>query len=274
MSSFEQILENVKRSANGWTAEITEDWAQGRAVYGGMAAALAARAMRLAVGPDYPLRSLLVSFAGPVAPGQVNLSAEVLRNGSSVANLEARLVQEGKTRCVALGSYGLERPSEINLADLRRPDLPGPEGLESVPYIHGVMPRFMQHFDVRWALGAPPLSGADSNEIGGWFRFAETVPTPGEEWWVALADVWPTPLLSMIKGPAIFSSLTWGLDFSGFDSAQPLDGWWAYRATAESAAGGYGQCRAEIWSPAGGLVMHSRQTVVLFSNGQKPIQTD
>ena len=267
MSSFEQILESIEPVENGWTAGIPEDWVQGRAVYGGLAAALAARAMRLAVGPDYPLRSMLVSFAGPVAPGPVRLGAEVLRKGSSVANLEARLVQDGKTRCVALGSYGLERPAEISLSDPRRPDLPGPEGIESVPYIEGIMPRFMQHFQMRWALGAPPLSGAETNELGGWFRFSEPPARLGEEWWVALADAWPTPLLSMIKGPAIFSSLTWNLDFAGFDPAQPTDGWWAYRATAESAAGGYGHCRAEIWSPSGDLVMHSRQTVVLFSNG-------
>lgn len=267
MSSFERILESLIPLKNGWTCEITDDWAQGRAVYGGMAAALAVKAMRLAVGPGYPLRSLLVSFAGPVAPGLVSLTAEVLRSGSSVANLEARLVQEGKTRCAVLGSYGLERPAEISLADQRTPDMPGPEGLESLPYIEGIMPRFMQHFEVRLALGAPPLSGVNTTEIGGWFRFVESAQNPGEEWWVALADAWPTPLLSMIKGPAIFSSLAWSLDFATYDPAQPTDGWWGYRATAESAAGGYGQCRAEIWSPAGDLVMHSRQTVVLFSNG-------
>lgn len=266
MSSFEHILEQISPAEGGWTTEISEDWAQGRAVYGGVVAALAARAMRLAVDADYPLRSLLVSFAGPVAPGAVSLRAEVLRQGSSVANLDGRVVQDGKTRCAALGSYGLERPAELSLIDKRRPDMPGPDGLDNVPYMEGLVPKFFQHFEFRWAVGSPPLSGADTNEIGGWFRFTECPAELGEEWWVALADAWPTPLLSMIRGKGIFSSLAWSLDFTGFDPKQPVGGWWAYRATAESAAGGYGQCRAEIWSPAGDLVMHSRQTVALFSH--------
>ena len=48
---------------------IPAEWAQGRASFGGLVAALQYEALRAQVPADRPLRALAITFVGPVAPG-------------------------------------------------------------------------------------------------------------------------------------------------------------------------------------------------------------
>ena len=66
------------------------------------------RALRPYVQPERWLRSLLVSFVGPVDVGEVAMTVETLRSGRAVTHLQARLVQEGTVCCAVLGSFGAD----------------------------------------------------------------------------------------------------------------------------------------------------------------------
>src|SRR5699024_7353150 len=68
---------------------IPAGWTQGRACFGGLIAAIMYRRLQALV-PDRPPRSLFVSFVGPVAAGDIELNAEVLRTGGSVTQAECR----------------------------------------------------------------------------------------------------------------------------------------------------------------------------------------
>ena len=53
MASFESVITGLTAKGDGWLATPTDDWLQGRTLYGGLSAALALRACELAV-PGLP----------------------------------------------------------------------------------------------------------------------------------------------------------------------------------------------------------------------------
>ena len=130
---------------------------QGRAGYGGLVGALALTSMRKHVPPARKVRSLLVSFVGPVGPGDFSIHARVLRSGKAVTHVEAKVVQREAVRCVVMGSFGGDRDSAIRIDPAPRPEMAGPAEALELPYIDGLTPAFTRHFAYRWALGELPL---------------------------------------------------------------------------------------------------------------------
>ena len=63
---FYDLLEAVRAQPS--TLSIPAEWAQGRASFGGLVVALQYEAMRAKVPLDRPLRSLAITFVGPVEP--------------------------------------------------------------------------------------------------------------------------------------------------------------------------------------------------------------
>jgi len=265
-TSFQEILDRVKGLADTVTLQLPEDWMQGRAGFGGLVGALALKAMRGHVPDSRKVRSLMISFVAPVGPDDFSIQLSVLRSSKSVTHVRAEVVQEGSIRCVVLGSFGEDRDSVIRFPPPSRLDMPGPEGIEDLPYIEGLTPAFTRHLVYRWAWGDLPFSGSDRGEIGGWFCFREAADCLSEEWLVALADAWPTPALSMLSAPAAASSLSWEMGFVHMDRpACSLDDWWSYHAVVDSAENGYIHERASIWDAEGNLAAFSRQTAVVFA---------
>ena len=92
---------------------IPAEWAQGRATFGGLVAALQYEALRAKVPADRPLRSLAITFVGPVAPDvAASYEVEVLREGKAVSQLLGRVVQNGEVATLVQASFGAARESE------------------------------------------------------------------------------------------------------------------------------------------------------------------
>lgn len=290
---FDEILDRVAVEAGRAAFEIPDGWGQGRATLGALVAALSLRAMRsVAAGGEAqdgieprPPRSLLCSFTAPVEPGGVAIEVARLRRGGSVTHAEARVLQGGEVACVVLASFGAGRDSTLAVDSQPRPDAPGPDGLDELPFLPGVTPEFTRQVAYRWALGAPVFSGRGRREMGGWCRLRDGRGAATEERLLALVDAWPAAVLSRIDRPAPASSLTWAIEF-----VQPIaapapslagetadeagmrgvavsttDDWWFYRSQTESSAGGYAHESAALWDPAGRLVAVSRQVVAVFA---------
>lgn len=246
------------------TVTPTADWGQGRAIYGGLVGAYLLRALQGVVGADRPLRSLMISFVGPLAPEPAALTAKVLRAGSSVTQAEARIGNGENTAAVALASFGAARDSDINVASPARPDAPDPDSVKPFPYIEGAMPRFLQHVDMRWTSGNPPMVGAKEPDFAGWCRFRNTAQPFDDAWLVGLLDAWPPSVLPMDTAFHPSSSLTWAIDMvNPATGADPAD-WWFYDVSTQGAADGFVQADARLWLPDGRLAAVSRQTVVVF----------
>ena len=83
---------------------IAKGWSQGRGVYGGVLLAQVARAAQqrlrdvsdAAEPPTRRLRSINMSFLAPVSPGEVLLTASILRSGSAVSHVRVELHQGGE----------------------------------------------------------------------------------------------------------------------------------------------------------------------------------
>src|SRR5580700_214340 len=92
--------------AAGFSAEVGEDWYQGRAIFGGIVGALGSEAMRRLVPADRPLRGLDVTFVGPLVAGTVQLQSEILRVGRAVTTAQARVISRDQVAATLTGLYG------------------------------------------------------------------------------------------------------------------------------------------------------------------------
>ncbi|MFC6339568.1 thioesterase family protein [Pseudomonas sp. CCM 7891] len=263
---FSDLLDAAR--SNPLNVTIPADWAQGRATFGGLVAALQYEALRARVPADRPLRSLAITFVGPVAPDvPARYEVQVLREGKAVSQLLGRVVQNGEVMTLMQASFGASRPSEINVVAEPAPTFKHWDECQELPYIKGVTPEFMGHLAMRWSVGGLPFTANKSREMGGWVRLRGDVKEEPltEAYILALVDAWPPALLPHLSKPAPGSTLTWTIEF-----VQPLQDlttldWCQYHVQIEHARDGYGHAAAALWSPHGQLIALSRQTVVVFA---------
>jgi acyl-CoA thioesterase len=260
--NFDDVLAAGKA---GTELMFTPDWAQGRATFGGIIAALVFDKMEKVVAPGRAMRSMQVSFVGPVTPDvPVEIEADILREGKAVSQVQGRIVQEGEVKLVCLASFGGDRESVVAVSPLPAPDAAPVSECQGLPYIKGMTPEFTQHIDMRWAFGAFPFSGRGGRDMGGWMQFRETPAEITDAHIVALVDAWPPAVLPHLKGPVPASSLNWALDIMRPRLAIKPGDWLLYRASIDQAGSGYGHTQAGIWTEKGELVALSRQTVTVF----------
>lgn len=264
MASLATLLRQAEPTADAVTLELTPDWMQGRTAFGGWQSALALKAMRQQVDAALPLRSLQSNFIAPVPPGPVRARAELLRRGKSAAQVEARIEVCGAVAFTALGIFGEPRASAVRLAPRARHDLPPPELLPDQPYLPGVSPAFLGHFDMRWARGAAPFSAAADGDACLYLRFRDQ-SAKDEFDLVALADAVPPSAYAMFPQPAPVSSMNWTVEVIRPPQPEDAQGWWLFDASTTAAGEGYCWESVSIWSPGGELAAMSRQCVALFA---------
>jgi acyl-CoA thioesterase len=254
-------LDEMLDGAAAGETTIGPGWSQGRATYGGLVGGmLVARAAALA--GERPLRAASVSFIGPVEPGPLRAEGTVLRVGRAVTQVETRLVQAGQPRAALFASFGDDRASAIDVKRDDRPPVPAPEALTRLAPLPGITPEFLDRFDMRFAAGAPPFSGAARPDFGGWVRFAEPPSTFGDRELTVLADAWPPAVAPLLAQPVPASSLSWTLQLTP-GHATPA-AYWQYDVTTHVASGGYAISTARLWDQDGRLRAISHQTVAVF----------
>ena len=263
---FSELLAAVRQQP--LDVSIPADWGQGRASFGGLIAALQYEAMRAQVPEGRPVRSLAITFVGPVEPDvPVSFEVEILREGKAVSQVLGRAVQKGQVVTLMQGSFGASRASEVAVEAHAAPEMKHWDACQPLPYIKGVTPEFMRHLDMRWCVGGLPFTGVKSREMGGWVQFRGDVKDEpvNESHILALVDAWPPALLPYLSKPAAGSTLTWTIEFvQPLRQLSTLD-WCKYLADIEYAVDGYGHAAAKLWSAEGELIAMSRQTVTIFA---------
>jgi len=264
--NFTELLDAVRANAESVTVPPT--WAQGRAAFGGLMAAMVYEAMRLKLTDDRPVRSLAISFVAPAAADvPIRFEVDVLRESKAVTTLLGRAVQEGQVVTLVQGNFGAGRPSVVDIpAQPAFAMNPLEQAAPELPYIKGVTPEFMRHVALRWAVGGLPFSGNDSRQMGGWVRLRDIADEAlNVSHLLALVDAWPPSLLPHLKQPAAGSTLTWTIEFiQPTPTLSTLD-WCRYCVETEYARDGYGHAAAALWSAEGELLALSRQTVTVFA---------
>ncbi|MET1077334.1 MAG: thioesterase family protein [Pseudomonas sp.] len=265
MSFFELM------QAAGSTSEVTvpASWGQGRAGFGGLAAALVYQAMQAKVPAGRPVRSLAITFVGPMLVDvPLSVEVEVLREGKAVSQVLGRAVQQGQVVTLVQGSFGAPRLSNVRVPALPAPALKALEDCAELPYMQGVTPEFTRHLAMRWAEGGMPFTANPAREMAGWVRLraqADEAARPVDEaHLLALVDAWPPAVLAHLREPAPGSSLTWTIEFVQPTPMLTTLDWCQYRAQIEHACDGYGHIASALWTADGQLLAISRQTVTVF----------
>lgn len=268
--ALEQMLQ---AAAAGDQVTIETGWAQGRATYGGVVAALMLAAvkgeLRRTATADQrrqPLRSVTTSFVAPAAPEvPTAIRARVLRRGSSATQCEVVMEQQEQVVAAALASFGAHRESAVIVESRGLPaELGSPDDAEALPYVEGLMPEFFQHMRLKPVSGELPFSGAAGSHMAGWMTLAEAPDSFSEEHLLAVADAWPPAVLQMLSEPAPASTLTWTVELLAELDDLPGDTMWGYRVETDASRDGYAHTCAHLWQPDGTLTAISRQTVSVF----------
>ena len=260
MTPLSDLMRNGVIRDGRVAVEVGADWMQGRSVFGGVQAAIAVRAMRTLVPADVPLRTLQFTFIEPVGEGPVEAHAAVLRRGKSTIHVEARLGAPGQSLAIAIGVFGTARESIV------RHDMPRSTALPArakLPYIPGVVPSFLQHFDTSLLAGAGPFAAQRVERVV-YDVSLRDAGAASESHLLAFADFVPPVALSWLPRPVPGASLTWMLELLDADFAtQPLDHW-RIDATMVAARDGYTSQTTTIHAPDGRAIALTRQSMLVF----------
>ena len=245
---------------------INPGWAQGRAVFGGLGAAVALTGMESLVDPTCentaPLRSLMTNFVAPMPEALVTADARILRRGRAVTQTSVD-VRAGEQIVVhASAAFGVGRETVTVSPEAAF----SPELRDSVPAMDAgalKLPGFLKRFDIHWTGGGIPRSGSQDRRTGMWVRHKDNMEAFPTAKIVALADIPPPVMLSHYTKPVMASSLSWSLEF--IRPANEIKSDWFYLDyTLEAAADGYSQQNGQIFTEDGVLVALSRQCMVYF----------
>ena len=261
MKFDESLRQAWTRDGDDWTFDIPEGWGQGRAVFGGVPAAIGAALARGVVPENRMLRTMSLQLLRPTSPGPVRGSCELLREGKSVSFVRVTLTQEAGVTMIANFTFTMPREEAMRVEAAPRFEGPAVETLLDAPYIPGFMPEFLQHLQMRWASGGAPFSASKEAHFTGYFRFR--VPTGGAEGLLALLDVWPSPSLSLLKKPTPASTVTWTAHILELPS--DFGGWFAFEYETVAGAHGMHTSLGRRHGPDGRLLGWTEQTVAVFA---------
>ncbi|HBN89768.1 MAG TPA: hypothetical protein DD408_11470, partial [Rheinheimera sp.] len=145
---FDQVMQQFATGKpDTFDITVPEQWGQGRAVFGGLAAALAIAHLLPVIPQGMPLRSVSVSFVAPLNAGAAVVKRRILRQGKSVIQATAEIEQDGQVALVLLASFGAARDSAYSLTANTAPQWQQ-DNVLSLPK-HGPAPEFTRHFDYR-----------------------------------------------------------------------------------------------------------------------------
>ncbi len=261
-NSFDEFLSIAQHGAN---IVVPSSWSNGRTVFGGLTAALLNQAMCSELHDEYLLRVQNTQFIGPVLldePFEIDVTH--LRDGKNVTQLQAKIIQGDQIAVLANVAYGKERESKINVAEpkVELPELP--KKPTWIPQIPKVTPKVLKYFDCKFEEGGAPFTGKKNTTYSGWMRFSELPGQLTDAHIIALIDIWPPPVLQILRWPAPSSSLCWNVEFIHPHPIISGTQWLAFRCITRQAAGGYAHTEASIYTQSGQLIAISRQTVTVF----------
>lgn len=261
MTEFSTLISDMAREGDEWTSNPSEDWRQGRTLFGGLSAALCYAACEAFVSDLPPLRSAQIAYIGPSA-GEATLRPSILRRGKSVTFMACDLIADGATATRALFCFGADRDSAYAKPAAPAPHVPRPVDCE--PLFKGQAPTFAQHLDQRVAGGYRPVTGAPDGDLLVWVKHRDPTPLQSMVSLVALGDALPPASLPRLRAPAAISTMTWQFDLidpARFDASRYV----LLRSTDDALGQGYSGQVMSMWDEEGHAILTARQSVAVFA---------
>lgn len=261
ISSMQEIMESFTGTA-GDSVQIPTGWSQGRAVYGGLIAAIAADAMANQLASPRPIRSFLGNFVAPAPEGDLAIKSEILREGRAVVQTRADILAGDQVCFAGSAAFGDDRPGVEVIPD-KAAHMPARDSVPSMQKGVRPLPGFLDNFDIRWTGGGIPMSGSMDRHTSMWVRHRSDMDAFPIAKIISIADMPPPIILSHYDRPARASTMSWSIEF--IVPPEQVQGDWFYLDfTLDAAAGGYSQQSGSIYSESGALVALSRQCMVYF----------
>ncbi len=259
-ASFKAMLDDL--AAKRSSIDIQEGWAQGRALYGGLVAAVAAEAMAMNVSPRRPIRSLLGNFVAPAPVGTLGVKTETLREGRAVVQTRTDIMAGDQVCFAATAAFGDDRPA-TNVAHEFPFNAPERTSVPAMASVGRPLPGFLDRFEVHWTGGGIPMSNSKDRKTSMWARHACDMSDYPIAKIVGIADIPPPVMMSHFDRQIMGSSMSWSLEFI-VPPEQVESDWFYLDYTLEAASGGYSQQSGLIFAEDGTLVALSRQCMVYF----------
>lgn len=259
---FSDILDTLADDGEALRCAVPESWAQGRTAYGGLTAALCARAAGRRFADLPPMRSAQIAFVGPLA-GEVTIRARLLRRGRSTGFLAADATTGEGMAARCLFVHGEPRRSAHTLQRLPMPDVPGFARLADMT-LTPFHPAFTAQFQSRIARGGLPFSGTGEAQSFWWARHRDEAARGTAIGLLCLADLTPPAIAPTMAGLAPVSSVTWQFDVLT-DDLSTEEGWYLLMTSAEAASDGWSGQAMAVWSSDGRPVGAGRQSVAVFA---------
>jgi acyl-CoA thioesterase len=259
-ATFSDVLASLGQDGDRFHVEPSEDWRQGRMLFGGLSACLAVRSAQRAFPQLPPLRSAQFAFIGPVT-GALFLTPTLLRAGKSTTFIQVEGKTETSTALSATLVFGAARRSSQSYSALPMPDAAPPgalPGLIREPFA----PTFSYQFETQIADGAPAVSGAAKPEFLAWLRHRDRSAPDDITSIIALGDATPPPALSMLTQFPPISTMAWSIDLLSDKFSGPA--WHLVRAESDIIRDGYCNQRSVLWEASGAPIFVSRQMVAIF----------
>jgi acyl-CoA thioesterase len=259
-TAFSDILASLTPDGDAFRVEPSEDWRQGRTLFGGLSACLAVASAKKMFPDLPPLRSAQLTFIAPATGGLI-IRPRILRAGKSATFVTANGTTETDTALQVTLVFGHARRSIHSYRALPMPHVEPPDALPDF-FHESFAPRFAGHFEARIAGGAPPVSGAAKPEYLAWLRHRDRSAPDDITSLMALGDAMPPAALAMFTLFAPISTITWFVDI--FSDRISGAGWHLMHVEAETIADGYSSQRMVLWDATGAPVLIARQNIAIF----------
>jgi len=259
--SLEEIIKNLAEN-DGSRVQVPAGWAQGRALYGGLVAAIAAEAMSAQLGSPRPIRSLLGNFVAPAPEGELLVSTEILREGRAVVQTRADVLAGDQVCFAASAAFGDDRPG-ILVSPEKAGDIPARDSVPPMRPGDRPLPGFLENFDIRWTGGGVPMSGSKDMHTSMWVRNRSDLDAFPIAKIISIADMPPPVILCHYDRPTRTSSMSWSIEFV-VPPEQVIGDWFYLDFVLDAAASGYSQQSGKIFDETGTLIALSRQCMVYF----------
>jgi acyl-CoA thioesterase len=247
-------------------ATMSPGWWIERGPNGGYVAAVILRALSTAVeDPTRTPRSFTVHYLAPPAEGPVRIEVQTERTGRMLTFVSGRVEQDGRLIATAQAAFAPPLPG-VEFCDLQPPDGLPPDAIEPMVMPPGapVIP-LRERYEMRWAVGSLPFSGAPQAVAGGWIRLRPEEGTrPADHILIAaLTDAWMPPVFTRVDTPMAVPTIDLTIHFR---SPIPPDvgAWYLVVFRSQMATDGFVEEDGEVWSADGRLLAHSRQLAVLL----------
>jgi hypothetical protein len=240
-----------------FTADLPEEWLQGRGLYGGLVTATLIRALE-ASSPGRPLRSLTSELCGPVRPGRASLRVEVLRAGTGMSTVAVRLDQGAEVLAHGVGVLGAPRENIVERSGLVTPTFSDWRSFPVLPVGPPLGPDFARFFEYRST--SVPFTG-EAPFISGWIRPRNPGALRDAAFLAGCIDAyWPAEYIQLAAPrPMATVAFTFQpfVDFAGLDLEQPL----FFRGSLAAARAGFAVEFRELWGHDGRLLALNQQTI-------------